>query len=208
MIRLFVIEDHPVVLSGLRNLFRPSRDNIEIAGTAKDVSEATSLATGTPFDIFILDLWIPGSDPVDNLAVLKRAFPHKPVIIYTQEQSFHWQQKMFKHGVSAYIIKSAERDEIKSILEQVSTGLTVYSKPMEQFEAKTELLGLEDPVYGLTSFQKQVILRLTEGHSTKDISRIEHKSVSLIQKTVKHIREIFNAKNNLELVKILMQQKQ
>ena len=63
MIRLFVIEDHPVIVTGLRNLFRPSRDEIEIVGSASNVDDAVIEADPDVFDIFLLDLWLPDSHP-------------------------------------------------------------------------------------------------------------------------------------------------
>ena len=56
MIRLFAIEDHPVIVTGLRNLFRPSRDEIEIIGSANNVDDAILHADAAAFDIFLLDL--------------------------------------------------------------------------------------------------------------------------------------------------------
>ena len=56
MIRLFTIEDHPVIVTGLKNLFRPSRDEIEITGAASNVDEAVLRADPETFDIILLDL--------------------------------------------------------------------------------------------------------------------------------------------------------
>ena len=71
MIRLFTIEDHPVIVTGLRNLFRPSRDEIEIVGSASSVDELIQKGIQEEFDIFLLDLWIPDSHPIQNVKKLK-----------------------------------------------------------------------------------------------------------------------------------------
>ena len=61
MIRLFVIEDHAtVIVSSFRFLFRPQRDGIHVAGFATTVDEAIANADPESFDLFILDLYIPG----------------------------------------------------------------------------------------------------------------------------------------------------
>jgi len=62
MIRLFVIEDHSLIVDGLRNRFRLSRDGIEISGSASSVTETIELAAQIEFDIIFLDLWLPGSE--------------------------------------------------------------------------------------------------------------------------------------------------
>ena len=95
MIRLFTIEDHPVIITGLRNTFRPSRDGIEITGSASNVDEAILHANPATFDIFLLDLWIPGYQPLQNIRQLKEHFAEKPVVMFTSEDSSIWQRKMF-----------------------------------------------------------------------------------------------------------------
>jgi DNA-binding NarL/FixJ family response regulator len=85
MIRLFVIEDHPVIVTGLRNLFRPSRDEIEIVGSASSVDEAVSRAVSDTFDMILLDLWLPDSHPLLNVKKLKDHFHDKPIVIFTSE---------------------------------------------------------------------------------------------------------------------------
>ncbi|MEI6457155.1 MAG: response regulator, partial [bacterium] len=96
MIRLFVIEDHPVIVTGLRNLFRPSRDGIEVAGSASGLAEALLKATPTGLDIFILDLWLGRSKPVENVRTLRAGFPGKPIVVYTSEISSAWRRKVRK----------------------------------------------------------------------------------------------------------------
>ena len=106
MIRLFVIEDHPVIVTGLKNLFRPSRDDIEITGNAYNVDDAILKADADSFDIFLLDLWLPDAHPLMNVKKLKEKFHGKPIVIFTSEDSSSWQRKMFEGGVMAYLLKS------------------------------------------------------------------------------------------------------
>ena len=109
MIRIFTIEDHPVIVTGLRNLFRPSRDEIEIIGSASSVEEAVTRADPDTFDLFLLDLWLPNTNPILNVKKLKEIYPNKPITIFTSENSSSWQRKMFEAGVMAYLLKSADR---------------------------------------------------------------------------------------------------
>jgi DNA-binding NarL/FixJ family response regulator len=202
MIRLFIIEDHPVIVSGLRNILRPSRDKIEIVYSINDIRDILGMTDPGLFDIIILDLFLPSGNPVENLKLLEDVFPGKPVVIYTNEPSFHWQQKMFKAGASAYLVKTAERPEIKSVIERVYRGEIVKTRLMEQFESRKSILNLPEPDSGLTPFQHQVLIYLSQGRTTKEIAGLENKSDSSIQKTLKHIRELFHAKSNIELVQL------
>jgi len=108
MIRLFIIEDHPVIVSGLTSLFRKEEEGISISQSAINVAEALTHANPETFDLFLLDLWIPDSNPVDNVKQLRRHFPDKPIVIYTSEETAVWHRKMLHTGVKAYIIKTAD----------------------------------------------------------------------------------------------------
>ena len=101
MIRLFIIEDHPIIVTGLRNLFRPSRDEIEIYGSASSADEAVKTDNSEAFDIIMLDLWLQSSPPLENMKKLKEKFPTKPIVMFTSEESSVWQRKMFDAGAKA-----------------------------------------------------------------------------------------------------------
>lgn len=207
MIRLFVIEDHPIIVTGLRNLFRPSRDEIEIYGSASSADEAVQTADPEAFDIIMLDLWLQLSPPLENMKKLREKFPGKPVVMFTSEESSVWQRKMFDAGAKAYLLKTAEKIEIKLTLEKVAMGMTVFAGVMEQDYLNKKLnLEMASARHFLTPNQLEIVIMLSNGTTQKKIADNKGTSVSNIEKTIKHIREAFNARNNAELIKILLEQ--
>ena len=205
MIRLFTVEDHPVIITGLKNLFRPSRDEIEVVGCAASVDDAIQKADPTAFDIFMLDLWIPSSHPLPNVKKLRENFPGKPIVMFTSEDSSVWQKKMFEAGVMAYLLKSSEKSEIRSTLEKVSRGLTVFTGMIEDKEAEKFRSALTDPNYILTPNHKELVIMLSKGLSQQQIAENKGTSISTVEKTLKHVRDRCDARNNAELVRILLE---
>jgi DNA-binding NarL/FixJ family response regulator len=205
MIRNFTIEDHPVIVTGLRNLFRPSRDEIEIIGSAPCVDDAVGKADPTTFDVFLLDLWLPNSHPLINVKKLKEHFIGKPIVIFTSEESSSWQRKMFEAGVMAYLLKSTSKFEIKSTLEKVIKGQIVFSGMVEPNYEKKLAAVLSGQKFFLTSNQQELVILLSSGLTQQQIADAKKTSVSTVEKTLKHVREKFDAKNNAELVKILLE---
>lgn len=204
MIRIFAVEDHPVIVTGIRNTFRPSRDGIEITGSAGNPDEAIEKADTDTFDIIFLDLIIPGFNPIQNVNKLKNAFPGKPIIMFTSEDSSTWRKKMYEAGVKAYLLKSAEKHEIKNTVEKVSQGITVLSARLEPGDAGI-ISSFSDPKYNVTDNQKDIVLRLSQGQSQQEIADIKNTSISNIEKTLKHIREKTGARNNPELIRIMLE---
>lgn len=205
MIRIFTIEDHPVIITGLKNLFRPSRDEIEIIGSATSVEEAIEKVDPDSFDIFMLDLWIPSSHPLQNIKKLKEHFPGKPVVMFTSEDSSIWQKKMFEAGVKAYLLKSSDKSEIRSTLEKVSRGMTVFTGIIDDKEADKFRTAFTEPKYILTANQKELVVMLSKGLSQQQIAENKGTSISTVEKTLKHIRDRCDARNNAELVRILLE---
>jgi len=205
MIRLFTIEDHPVIITGLRNTFRPSRDGIEIIGSADNVDKAVEIADPSSFDVFLLDLWIPGYQPLQNINKIKEHFPGKPIVMFTSEDSALWQRKMFEAGAMAYLLKNAEKNEIRLTLEKVSQGMTVFTGMIEPEREKTFRAGFADPKYILTPNQKEYVVLLSNGLTQQEIAEKKSLSISTVEKTIKNIRDKCKARNNAELVKILLE---
>ena len=206
MIRLFVIEDHPIIVTGLRNLFRPSRDEVEIYTSAATVEEAIQKDEPEAFDIILLDLWLHSTPPLENVKRLKEKFPEKPIVIFTSEGSTLWQRKMFEAGVKAYLLKTAEKSEIKLTLEKVMQGMTVFAGIMdEDFIHKKLGHDIASIKRTLTANQMEIVRLLSNGMTQQKIADIKGTTVSNIEKTLKHIREVCEAKNNTELVRILVE---
>lgn len=77
MIRLFVIDNDPLVIEGCHYRVHPARDGVRITGSALNVNEAIHKAGSGDFDIFILDLHIPESEPCNNVKILKSRSPRE-----------------------------------------------------------------------------------------------------------------------------------
>jgi DNA-binding NarL/FixJ family response regulator len=205
MIRLFVIEDHPVIITGLKNLFRPSRDDIEIIDSANSVDEALTKADPATFDVFFLDLWLPNAHPQLNVKRLKDKYRGKPIVIFTSEESSTWQRKMFEAGVMAYLNKSASKYEIKTTLEKIVKGQIVFSGTVEpDYERKLAVV-LSGESFSLTPNQQEQVILLSKGWSQQQIADEKKISVSTVEKTLKLVREKCDAKNNTELIRILLE---
>ena len=205
MIRLFTIEDHPVIIAGLRNTFRPSRDGIEITGSANNVDEAIATADPLSMDIFLLDLWIPGYQPLQNIKKIREFFPGKPIVMFTSEDSSIWQRKMFEAGAMAYLLKNAEKNEIRMTLEKVAQGMTVFTGMIEPEREQAFRAGFSDPNFILTPNQKEYVVFLSNGLTQQEIAEKKFLSVSTVEKTIRTLREKCKAKNNADLVRILFE---
>jgi len=202
MIKIFVIEDHEaIIVPGLRNLFRPSRDQIEISGSSSDLQDAFLNPTMGMADLIILDLWIPGDDPLTNMSMIRKQFPDTPVLIYTSEDLPFWQQKMMAAGAKGYLKKNSPREDLKSAIIHIFNGGTWFTGPMTDisFPEKTNDHAT-DPSYNLTPIQKETIGFLIDGFHHKEIAEKLNTTPAKIDKTLTGLRNRFQCKTTIELV--------
>ncbi len=205
MVRLFVIEDHEtIIVPGLRNLFRPSRDQIEIAGSAAGIHSALSNPALGSSDMIILDLWIPGEDPFNSLLLLSEQHPGKPVLIYTSEELPLWQHKMMNAGVKGYVNKSCAREDLKSAIMHVAKGGTWFTGAMTD-EGDLEKSGAkqENLSSALSPVQKEIIDLLINGYHHHEIAKKLNTTPAKIDKSLTGLRNKFQCKTTIELVMLL-----
>jgi DNA-binding NarL/FixJ family response regulator len=156
MIRLFVIDDNPIVIDGLNYLFHLAQDDIGIVGSALNVHEAVQKIRQDDFDIFILDLYIPDSHPPENVRTLRKRFPGKKIIIFTTESSYLWVRAMIKEGVDGYLTKDLIDSQVKSAIYKVFNGESVFPFAIAE-KRTTPGLGNHECDYPLQSNQQKII---------------------------------------------------
>ncbi len=202
MIRLYIIEDHETyIVSGIKRLFSsPSRDGITVIGSCTTIEEVIEHVNDGSFDILILDLWLENRMPLQNFRLLKKRFPDIPIIILTSEESFRWQQRMFKEGAHAYIKKTAGKNDLKTAIEMSMRGEKFFPSDIRHFEKNKTQLSKKKLGKFLTPEIEEILTLLTQGFNHKAIADHLGVSESKIDKVLKELRERFGVNNSLELV--------
>jgi DNA-binding NarL/FixJ family response regulator len=201
-ISVFLIDDHQVVIDGIRKWFRPSRDHIDIVGSSLDLFNVKRNGIPEPVDIIILDLYLKLSDPIVNFLYLKGRYPEKKIIIFSHEDDVEWQQKMYDLGASAYVLKSSSREELKHALEFVASGGRIFSFNIFKKDQNKhfEFLPMMIPdSLSLNSLEKEIIARLISGQYLKIIACETATKECTIRQILARLRKRFNAQSNTQL---------
>ena len=122
MIRVFIIEDQPLIINGLKGIFRGNRDGLKIVGSAEDIKETLKIADSDNIDILLLGNSIPVTETLRNIDILKEQYPGKPIVILTSEESVIWKRKIMSAGVQGCISKSSDKAWINYVLKHVGAG--------------------------------------------------------------------------------------
>ncbi|HYD30023.1 MAG TPA: response regulator transcription factor [Azospirillaceae bacterium] len=170
---VLIADDHSIVRSGLSHLLAELEAGVSLVeattfGRAREIIEA-----GTPFDLIILDLRMPGMGSLDALQDLVARVAPVPVVIFSMLETPDDMRAVLARGVRAYIPKSTDDVLIINILRLVLAG-GVYVPPVLGVGAATAPAEqapplARSPFEGLTRRQMDVLELMAEGLSNQEI---------------------------------------
>ena len=122
-IRLAIVEDHPALADGLAALLRGSPD-VEVVGTAPDVTEATALLERESPDIVLCDIRLAQGD--DGFDLVRRFAPDPAFIMLTVASRPSYHARAVDLGARGYLSRMASVDEILDAIRTVAAGGSAY----------------------------------------------------------------------------------
>lgn len=183
MVRVLVVDDHPVVRQGMRVLLA-SAPEIEVVGDASDATGALELVVATAPDVVVTDLrlggghdgvWIAEQLPDDGPAVLiLTTYDHDRDIVRAVEA-----------GVAGYLLKDADAEVIIRAVIDAAAGLDVLPEDLTQRVVDT----MRGPRPELSERERQVLQQVATGASNRDVA----KALFITEATVKtHLARAFS----------------
>ena len=185
MIRLAVVDDHPVVRQGLTAMLRWEPE-LELVGEAADGQEAVDLILRQRPDVVLLDLRLPGLSGVEVMRQVRPRAPEVRFLVLTTYDTDSYIAPALAAGARGYLLKDATIDELMQGVRSVVAGRPA----LEPTVAARLLDRLSDPQGGeLSEREREVLHLLVSGASNKGIAQ----DLSLSENTIKaHISHIFN----------------
>jgi DNA-binding NarL/FixJ family response regulator len=182
MIRVLIVDDHPVVRQGLAALLSV-QDDIEVAGEAGDGPAAISLAGSVSPDVVILDLKLPG---MDGVAVLSELAGTCRVLVLTSATDPQWADRALKAGASGVVYKDIDPDALVRAIRAVHDG-NVLLAARAAATLRGGPAGRAGSLDALTPREREVLRHIAAGRSNREIASALHVS----EKTVKaHVSSV------------------
>jgi DNA-binding NarL/FixJ family response regulator len=187
MIRVLVVDDHPIVRQGLVSVLGDEED-LEVVGEARSGREAVALAPRLQPDVVLLDLEMPDVDGIEAIPQLLAARPGLEVLVFTAYDTDERVLGAVRAGARGYLLKGASADEIARGIRTVHAGGS-YLEPRVASKLLAEVTSPRRQASALTEREREVLRLVAEGLPTKQIAL----SLSISERTVKfHVNSIFH----------------
>ena len=193
-LRILLVDDHDIVLCGMRHLIEDSfgdRCHVDVALTAAD---AITKVSSCRYDICLLDVELPDASGITLLCEIRKKSPHIKIVVNTIHEELWIIKDYFDAKVEGILFKDALSDEIATAISRVADGGTYFCKRAVRLRRLTETCEMPSPK------ELEVLRLIASGKKTDDIAAEMGLSPNTIETHRRHLLSKLQARNSAELV--------
>jgi len=183
-IKVLLVDDHPVVRRGIAACLN-RHDQIELVGEAADGREALEKSRTLQPDVVITDVEMPVMNGADLAIALGKELPSTRVLVLSVYHAPGHVLRMVQAGATGYMFKESPPEELIRGIIQVAKGEPFFSENVAQIALNQVVRGQINGVQALTAREREVLIRIAEGLSNKEIAG----ALSLGVRTIETHRE-------------------
>lgn len=207
LIRVLVVDDHPIVRRGLVDLLAEAPD-MTVCGQAGTVADAAKVAAATHPDVAVVDLTLGAESGLDLLALLATATPPVRVLVLSAHDESLYAERALKAGALGYVMKDRPATELLAAVRTVASGRACVSADTTERILSTmgsprrRSLEARSPIERLSDREQHVLMLLGQGRSTREIAALLTVSIKTIESHLAHLKEKLGARNGRELTRL------
>ena len=197
--RILLVDDHDLILQGLKRIVEKSMPEIEQIYTASTGKEAMLLVDSQRFALFLLDVELPDMSGLDLIKYIREKQPQARIIVNTMHEEIWVVRNLLQLHLDAILFKSIDAHQVVEAMRTVLNGKTYYCPYVERVSRQLEIqekIGKND----LTLRELDVLKCLSEGKSTQDIAKELCVSPNTVNTHRRHLMEKLNVRNVVDLV--------
>jgi len=194
-IRVFSVDDHPLLREGIATLVNNQPDMV-LVGEASTGAEAIQQFKQHMPDVTLLDLRLPDMSGIDVLIAIRSEFPKARIVMLTTFEGDVEVQRALQAGARGYLLKNMPPVELLDVIRQVHEG----KKRIPPEIASQLLEHLSDE--GLTEREVEVLREVADGNRNREIAERLFISEETVKVHIKHIMEKLGAADRTQAVAI------
>ena len=205
MIRVFIVDDHPVVIEGIHALIQNERE-IEWAGHAMNAASCMGYFVNNTADVLLMDISMPGMDGIELCAVMKDRYPGVFILGLSTFNQGIYIKKMMENGASGYILKNTSKEELLKAIRTVSTGGIYFSgeagESLKEYQKSSKVQLAE-----LSGREKEILGLIAEGYTNPQIAEKLFLSSFTVDSHRKNLLAKLDVKNTATLIRLAVERK-
>lgn len=197
---VFIVDDHYMVIEGIRSLLQNEKD-IQLIGHATNAASCFSFLLREQPDVILMDINMPDKNGMDLCAEVKHLYPAIAIIGLSTFNQQSYIKKMLNNGAVGYLLKNASKEELVLGIKAVVSHKTYLSH-----EAALALRNndIQQPA-ALTRREIEVLQLIASGLTNSEIAQQLFISIATVNTHRKSLLLKLEARNTAELVKNALQ---
>jgi len=203
MIKVIVVDDHPLFRMGIKATFKEEYPDIVITGEADCGEKLFQLLGYSVPDIILLDINLPDMNGVEIAYRLKKEYPELKILAVSAENTSETVKAMIDAGIHGFISKrKGDTTELAEAIRSVMLGLEYFGRDISAIiydifiaKKKTNVVPNE-----FTDREREIILASKEGLLTKEIAAKLGISINTVNTHKKNIFQKLGINNTMEMV--------
>jgi DNA-binding NarL/FixJ family response regulator len=202
--RLLVVDDHPMMRTGLAQLIDNEPD-LKVCAEADNAGHALDAVTGQSFDLILLDVSLPDKNGIELIKDIQALKPELPILVVSMHDEMLYAERVLRAGARGYIMKQEGGKMFLQAIRQVLGGQVYVSEKMsarilEIFSGRRNQ-ALNSPIELLSDREFEVFRSIGQGKSTREIAELLHLSGKTVEVHRAKIKEKLKLKTATDLVR-------
>ncbi len=208
-IRVFLVDDHPLVRRGLTELIDGEPD-MAVCGEADSAEQAIPRIIDAEPDLTIVDLRLPGMGGLELTKRLRQREPNAKVLVVSMHDDSDYAERALRAGAGGYVNKQEDPQRFVDAIRDVYAGRVSVSPEVAERVLQTLVGGelsavVEAPIESLTDRELEVFGLIGRGQTPREIAERLHLSVKTVDAHRDHIRKKLGARNAADLIRHAVQ---
>jgi DNA-binding NarL/FixJ family response regulator len=202
--RLLIVDDHPMMRTGLAQLIGNEPD-LQVIAEADNARQALAVVEKNNFDLALLDISLPDKNGLELIKDLRAVRPGLMILVVSMHDEMIYAERVLRAGGRGYIMKQEGGEKFLRAIRQVLAGQIYVSEKMssrilEIFSGRpTE--ASNSPVQKLSDREFEVFQLIGQGIGTRDIAEQLHLSVKTVEVHRANIKKKLDLKTAPDLVR-------
>ncbi|MGE7621667.1 response regulator transcription factor [Viridibacillus sp. NPDC096237] len=196
MINILIIDDHPIVLEGSKNLFN-NIDDMR-ANTENDPTNIPEIVRTTPYDVYLIDINIPGTSGIDVGATIRSLQPNAKIILYTGDQIEDYYSLIVEKKIHGLLSKTVTKEHILRTIRVTMYGEIVLPTSFVDYVQQLGQPQISKQPLLLNTREKKILQFVVQGYTNSAIALEIEVTPRTVERNLSRIYHLLNVTTRTE----------